>query len=56
MAGGDKDGLDKARKKISQALIGLAIVFSSYALLRIITILFFGQGTSSINLVINQIQ
>lgn len=29
--GGEKEGLEKARKKITQALIGLAIVFSVYA-------------------------
>ena len=32
-AGGDKDAVEKARKKIIGALIGLAIVFSSYAIL-----------------------
>lgn len=32
IAGGDKDGTEKARKKITSALIGLAIVFSAYAL------------------------
>ncbi len=30
-AGGDKEGVEKARKKITQALVGLAIVFSIYA-------------------------
>jgi small-conductance mechanosensitive channel len=39
-AGGDKDALDKARKRITQALIGLAIVFSAYALIYIVRILF----------------
>jgi len=39
-AGGDKDGLDRARKKVTGAMIGLAIVFSSYALLYIIRVLF----------------
>jgi hypothetical protein len=39
-AGGDKDALDKSRKKISQALIGLAIVFSAYAIIFIIRVLF----------------
>jgi hypothetical protein len=40
MAGGDKEGTEKARKKITSALIGLAIVFSAYALLYILRALF----------------
>jgi hypothetical protein len=40
LAGGDKEGTDKARKRIVSALIGLAIVFSAYALLFIIRTLF----------------
>jgi hypothetical protein len=40
MAGGDKEGTEKARKKITAALIGLAIVFSAYALLFILRTLF----------------
>jgi hypothetical protein len=40
LAGGDKEGTEKARKKITNALIGLAIVFSAYALLFIISALF----------------
>jgi len=40
MAGGDKEGTEKARKKITAALIGLAIVFSAYALLYILRVLF----------------
>jgi len=39
-AGGDKDGLDKARKKVTNSLIGLALVLSTYALLRVVQILF----------------
>lgn len=39
-AGGDKDGVDKARKKITGALIGLALALSSYAFLRVLRILF----------------
>jgi hypothetical protein len=39
-AGGDKDALDKSRKRIVQALIGLAVVFSVYAIIFIIRILF----------------
>lgn len=40
MAGGDKEGTEKARKKITAALIGLAIVFSVYALVAIINTVF----------------
>lgn len=32
LAGGDKDGTEKARKRLTSALVGLAIVFSAYAL------------------------
>jgi CBS domain containing-hemolysin-like protein len=39
-AGGDKDAIEKSRKKIIQALVGLAIVFSSYAILFILRVLF----------------
>lgn len=40
MAGGDKEGTEKARKRITSALIGLAIVFSAYALIFIMQALF----------------
>lgn len=40
LAGGDKEGAEKARKKITAALVGLAIVFSAYALIFIIQALF----------------
>ena len=40
LAGGDKEGTEKARKRITNALIGLAIVFSAYALIFIIKALF----------------
>jgi hypothetical protein len=52
-AGGDKDALDKARKHITQALIGLAIVFSVYALLYVVQVLF---GVNLIQFVITNIQ
>jgi hypothetical protein len=39
-AGSDKDALDKARKKITTALIGLIITFSVFAIMHIIRILF----------------
>ncbi len=37
---GDKEGIDKSKKKITHALIGLAIVFSVYALIFILRALF----------------
>ncbi len=40
LAGGDKEGTEKARKRITNALIGLAIVLSAYALLFIMSSLF----------------
>lgn len=40
LAGGDKEGTEKARKRITSALVGLAIVFSAYALLFIVGALF----------------
>lgn len=40
LSGGDKEGTEKARKRITAALIGLAIVFSAYALIYIIQVLF----------------
>lgn len=39
-AGGDKEGTEKARKRLVSALVGLAIVFSSYAILFVIRALF----------------
>jgi hypothetical protein len=39
-AGGDKDAIDKARKKIMNAVIGIIIVFSTYVILYIIRTLF----------------
>lgn len=40
LAGGDKEGTEKARKRITNALIGLAVVFSAYAILFILRALF----------------
>jgi len=40
MAGGDKEGTEKARKRITAALIGLAIVFSVFALVNILSAVF----------------
>lgn len=40
LSGGDKEGTEKARKRITAALVGLAIVFSAYALIYIVRALF----------------
>lgn len=40
LAGGDKEGTEKARKRITAALIGLAIVFSAYALATLVNAVF----------------
>lgn len=53
MAGGDKEGTEKARKRITAALVGLAIVFSAYALLFIIQSLF---GIEVLQINLNPIQ
>lgn len=50
MAGGDKEGTEKARKRITAALIGLAIVFSVFALLRILEQVF---GVNLMNFQLN---
>lgn len=39
-SGGDKQALEGARSKISNGLIGLVILFSSYALIRLIEAFF----------------
>lgn len=39
-AGGDKESINKGRKKIIEALIGLAVVFSVYAVVAVINQLF----------------
>jgi hypothetical protein len=49
MAGGDKDSLDKARRKVSGSLVGLAIVFSSYALIYLMRT-FFGVDLIRVNI------
>lgn len=41
-SGGDKEGVEKARKKITAALVGLAITLSVYAIASIVDIIFFG--------------
>lgn len=39
-AGGDKDGIEKGRRKIIQAMVGLGIVFSVYVVVAIINTVF----------------
>jgi hypothetical protein len=39
-SGGEKEGLDKAKRRIIHSLIGLGIVYSSYALVYIIRVLY----------------
>jgi len=40
LAGGDKAGAENARKRITSALIGLAIVFSAWAIIALIKVIF----------------
>lgn len=44
LAGGDKDGTEKARKRITAALVGLVIVFAAYAIILLV------QGFLGVNL------
>jgi cytochrome bd-type quinol oxidase subunit 2 len=39
-AGGDKDALDRAKKTISHALIGVALLFSIFAIITVVETLF----------------
>lgn len=48
-SGGNKEGTENARKKITGALIGLAITFSVYVLQSIIGIVFLGDGNAIFN-------
>jgi len=48
MSGGDKAASENARKRITSALVGLAIVFSAWAIAQLITTLF-GVNILSIN-------
>ncbi|MEK7503883.1 MAG: hypothetical protein AAB550_00035 [Patescibacteria group bacterium] len=52
MSGGDKEGLDKAKKRITSALVGLAITFSVYALTAIVSYLFFNGQNNLFNFTI----
>lgn len=49
LAGGDKEGTEKARKRITAALIGLAVVFSAYALALLVEAIF-GVSILSFNI------
>jgi len=49
MAGGDKEGTEKARKRITSSIIGLAIVFSAYAMAFLVQAVF---GVSILNFTI----
>ena len=40
MAGGDKEGIEKAKKRITNSLIGLAIGFSVYAISVLLSTIF----------------
>jgi len=40
VSGGDKAGSENARKRITSALIGLAIVFAAWAIVQLINVLF----------------
>src|SRR3972149_5334420 len=49
LAGGDKEGTEKARKRITAALIGLVIVFSVFALFALVQA-FLGLDLLSLNI------
>jgi len=40
ISGGDKAGSENARKRITSALVGLAIVFAAWAIINLVNILF----------------
>lgn len=52
LSGGDKEGLDKAKKRITASLVGLAITFSAYALIMIVSYLFFDGQNNLFNFTI----
>ena len=53
MSGGDKTGAETARKRITAALVGLAIVFAAWAIVSLINALF---GVDIFNLAIPNFQ
>lgn len=50
LAGGDKEGLEKARKKITGAIIGLAILLSGYAFATLSEVIFGVNILGNINI------
>jgi len=53
VSGGDKSGSENARKRITSALVGLAIVFAAWAIITLVKTLF---GVDIINLTIPSFQ
>lgn len=53
VSGGDKSGSENARKRITSALVGLAIVFAAWAIITLVKTLF---GVDIINLAIPSFQ
>lgn len=49
-AGGDKEGTEKAKKRITGAIIGLVILLLAYAILIFVGSLFFGNGKTLLDL------
>lgn len=49
MAGGDKAGAENARKRITNALIGLAVVFAAWAIVNLVNMVF-GVNILSMNI------
>lgn len=50
VAGGDSGKIEKARNKITQSIIGLLILVSSFVIIGFISQLFFGEEFSLLNL------
>ena len=48
-SGGDKQGLEGAKSKISNAIIGVVVLFAVYALVNLISYFFFGENFSIVN-------
>lgn len=39
-SGGEKEGVEKARKKITAAIVGLALILSTYAIIQLVQLIF----------------
>ena len=39
-SGGEKEGVEKARKKITAAIVGLAFILSTYAIVQLVQLIF----------------